>query len=118
MAGAGDGRVVDVAVVARGGAAAAMFRGFEVESAFAREGTAGGLADADNLPRGLEEEGGYKREQAAFVSFFGGRARGLLYFGSCVHMHACGRVVFGLVEMLPTPVSAGLSFSEKESTKR
>ncbi|CAN0039916.1 unnamed protein product [Pylaiella littoralis] len=51
----------------RAGAGAAMFRGFDVESALAREGTAGGLEDADNFSRGLGEEGGYKREQEAFL---------------------------------------------------
>ncbi|CAM9597598.1 unnamed protein product [Ectocarpus sp. 8 AP-2014] len=66
------GRVVVATAAAAGGggtaaAAAAWFRGFEAESALAREGTAGGLADAENLPRGLEEEGGYKREQASFL---------------------------------------------------
>ncbi|CAN0555645.1 unnamed protein product, partial [Ectocarpus sp. 12 AP-2014] len=50
------GRVVVAAAAAAGGggtatAAAAWFRGFEAESALAREGTAGGLADAENLSR-------------------------------------------------------------------
>eukprot|EP00903_Cladosiphon_okamuranus_P013430 g12510.t1 len=61
MSGAG---VADGGVGGAGLTAAGMFRGFELESALAREGTAGGLADADGLAQGggLEEEG-YRREQ-------------------------------------------------------
>lgn len=65
MSGAGGGGGGAGGVVAT---AAVMFRAFEAESAMAREGTAGGLADAGNLPRGLGEEGGYKQAQEAFVS--------------------------------------------------